>query len=90
MDCHAEFQYQDCEAEGDYHIDYRFTGDGNSASAEAKAETEEKEQRTEAGLPDKVQYPDGLILYSNHENLSIRKDDTIALVCWYYKGSDHG
>ena len=79
MDCHAEFQYQDCEAEGDYHIDYRFTGDGNSASAGAKAETEEKEQRTEAGLPDKVQYPDGLILYSNHENLSIRKDDTIAL-----------
>lgn len=42
MDCHAEFQYQDCEAEGDYHIDYRFTGDGNSASAGAKAETEEK------------------------------------------------
>ena len=30
-------------------------------------------------MPDKVQYPDGLILYSNHENLSIRKDDTIAL-----------
>lgn len=30
-------------------------------------------------MPDKVQYPGGLILYSNHENLSIRKDDTIAL-----------
>ena len=79
MDCHAEFQYQDCEAEGDYHIDYRFTGDGNSASAGEKADTEGKEQGAEAGLLDKVQYPDGLILYSDHENLSIRKDDTIAL-----------
>lgn len=79
MDCHAEFQYQDCEAEGDYHIDYRFTGDGNSASAGAKAETEEKEQRNGSWFAGQSPVPDGLILYSNHENLSIRKDDTIAL-----------
>lgn len=68
MTFHASLIYQGYEAEVDYCIDYGFilnTSNGMTDSAEADI--------TE------LEIDDGIIIYSDHQNLSIRKDSIITL-----------
>lgn len=68
MTFHASLTYQGYDAEVDYHIDYGFI------------------RNTENGMIDSVEdditelkIDDGIIIYSDYQNLSIRKDSIITL-----------
>ena len=68
MTFHASLTYQGYDAEVDYHIDYGFirnTENGKTDSVE--------DDITE------LEIDDGIIIYSDYQNLSIRKDSTITL-----------
>lgn len=68
MTFHASLTYQGYDAEVDYHIDYGFIRNTENGTTDS-----EEDDITE------LEIDDGIIIYSDYQNLSIRKDSIITL-----------
>ena len=72
MDCSVSLTYQGYDAEMNYHINCNIQANENSN------DENDKEQSTEADTEETL-LEDGMYLYSDHTNLSIRKDEILTL-----------
>lgn len=71
MTFHASLQLQGYQAEVDYTMAYRFSGQ--------TVEPQEPETNVPGEAPEEIEIPDGLVVYADHKNLSIRKGGAITL-----------
>lgn len=65
MQFHASLTYQGYDAEVDYYVDYAFAGNRGIPTVEDEAA--------------EMEMDDGMIIYSDYQNLSVRKDSVITL-----------
>lgn len=69
MTFHASLEYQGYDAEVDYQIDYSFVKNNSNEDTTEPVHLDEPNRELD----------DGLVVYSDHSNLSIRKDAVITL-----------
>ncbi len=80
LEFHASLTYQGYDADVDYNIDYSFiSSDGNTVTEPIETDIEDKDEGDTEDNITETEIDDGIIVYSDYQNLSIRKDSTITL-----------
>lgn len=67
MEFHASLTYQGYDADVDYYIEYAFT-----TKADSNVTTSDEDDITE------IEIAEGMVIYSDYQNLSVRKDSVIT------------